>query len=106
MGSIEILLDRVRAAVGQLVRSPSELSDIDVLKSQIELRQRVLRQIETIHCRLKPPDLLRRPTPEPRAPKFVSARVGRAINLYTSDGRRAARVRAQTRLGQIKLTSG
>jgi hypothetical protein len=101
MGSIEILLDRVRAAIGQLVRSPSDLSDIDVLKSQIELRQRVLREIEAIHCRLKPLDLLRRPPPEPRAPKFVSARVGRARNLYTSDGRRAARVRAQTRLGQI-----
>jgi hypothetical protein len=101
MGSIEILLDRVRAAIGQLVRPPSDLSDIDVLKSQIELRQQVLREIEAIHCRLKPPDLLRRPAPEPRAPKFVSARVGGARNLHTSDGRRAARVRAQTRLGQI-----
>jgi hypothetical protein len=100
MGSIEVLLGRFRVAVSQLV-SPSDLSDIEVLKSQIQLRQRVLKEIEAIQGRLKPSDLLRRPAPDPREPKFVSARLGRARSLYTSDGRRSARARAPTRLGQI-----
>ena len=95
MGSIEILLNRVRVAMGQLVRSPSDLSDIDVMKTQIELRQRILGEIEAIQCRLKPPDLLRRLLPEPTAASLVARRGRRARSSYASDGRRATRVRTR-----------
>jgi hypothetical protein len=101
-GSIDILLDRVRATIGQFVHLPADLSDIGVLKSQIEMRQRALKEIDTIRRRLKAFDLLRGQAPQPRLPKSASARVGRAGNLYTRDGRRAARLRGQASLGQVR----
>jgi hypothetical protein len=102
MGSIEILLDRVRVTIGQFVRLPEDLSDIGVLKSQIEMRQRVLEEIDIIRRRLKAFDLLRGQAPQSRVPKSASARAGRARNLCTRDGRRAARLRGQASLGHVR----
>jgi hypothetical protein len=99
MGSIEILLDRVRAAIGQFVQLSEDLSDIGVLKSQIEMRQRVLKEIDIIRRRLKAFDLLQGRAPQSRLPRSASARAGRARNLYTRDGRRAARLRGQASPG-------
>lgn len=100
-GSIDILLGRVRARIGQFIQLPADLSDIGVLKAQIELRQRVLEEIDLIRCRLKASDLLGGQVPQPRLPKSASARADRARSLYTRDGRRA-RLRAQTSLGQVR----
>jgi hypothetical protein len=96
MGSIDVLLDRVRATIGQFVQLPADLSDVGVLKSQIELRQRALKEMGTIRCRLKASDSLRRQGSQLRLP--VSAGAGRARNRYAGDRRRATRVRGQTSL--------
>jgi len=104
MDFIKTSLSRLQAATSQFVRPNSDLSDISVVKSQIELRRRALKEIEVIRSLLRPPTImLRRASASPRAAKFVSTNVHVARARYSKamDNRRAARLRAQTGLAQI-----
>jgi len=49
---IEYALGRLRISVGRFVVPSPELSDVQALKNQIELRRRALRDLEIIHAHL------------------------------------------------------
>jgi hypothetical protein len=54
MGFIESSLCRLQLSVGGFVVPSAALRDVRVLKAQIELRRRALRDMEVIRCRLRP----------------------------------------------------
>lgn len=47
-------LSRLREVIGRIESPSAETWDISVIKAQIELRQRALRDIEVIRSRLRP----------------------------------------------------
>ena len=75
MDFIEASLIRIRAANRQFVSSPN-LLDACALESQIELRRRVLKDIDAIRCRLRPPACYngRRPGPKVGARRGITTR--------------------------------
>jgi hypothetical protein len=50
---IELPLERLQDSVSRFIVPSASFSDIQALMAQIELRQRALRDIEVIRCRLR-----------------------------------------------------